>query len=208
MVDSPIHDTFGDDRRDIDFAEEYDEYIRANERLLKLKAGERLRHNPLARDIWDDVLQEGRIVQWMVLKRRPESTRQYVSGAMSHRITEVIQRDAWTGSEAKTGHPIDPLRRRDERDSVDDETLGVTEIVDSSDWVDQVIRSYHDGEIAEALSALTFTQRQQVYARFWCGMSEDEIAALQGVSKATISRHWRQDIRPRLARRLELLAGM
>jgi DNA-directed RNA polymerase specialized sigma24 family protein len=204
MSDSPIHDTFGDDRRDID----YEEYIAGNERLLKLKAGERLRHNQMARDIWDDVLQEGRIVQWQVLKRRPESTSQYVSGAMSHRITEVIQRDAWTGSEAKRGHPIDPLRRHTERDSVDDETMGIDEIVDSSDWVDEVIRSYHDGEIAEAMAALTFTQKQHVYARFWCGMTEDESAALQGVSKATVSRHWTNDIRPRLARKLELLAGM
>jgi RNA polymerase sigma factor (sigma-70 family) len=201
-MDSPIHDTFGDDRRDID----YEEYIRDNERLLKLKAGERLRHNEMARDIWDDVLQEGRIVQWMVLKRRPESTSQYVSGAMSHRIMEVIVRDAWTGSEAKTGHPIDPLRRRAERDSVDDETMGIDEIVDSSDWVDEVIAAYHDGEIQQALSSLTFTQRQHVFARFWCGMSEPEIAALQGVSKATVSRHWRQDIRPRLARRFAHLA--
>jgi RNA polymerase sigma factor (sigma-70 family) len=203
MYSGGIHDTFGDDRRDID----YEEYIRSNERLLKLKAGERLRHNQLARDIWDDVLQEGRIVQWRVLERRPESARAYVSGAMSHRISEVIKRDAWFGYEAKTGHPIDPLRRHDERDSTDDEEF-YYEVVQAADWVDHVMLAYHHGEIAQALSALTFTQRQHVYARFWCGMSEDEIAALQGVSKATISRHWRLDIRPQLQGRLAHLLGV
>lgn len=194
----PIHDTFGDDRRDVD----YEEYLLSNERLLKIKAAERLRHNGAARALWDDVLQEGRLVQWTVLEKRPDASRQYVHAAMSHRMTEVIMRDAWTGSEAKRGHPIDPLRRAGERDSVDDETLHLDEIVESSDWVDEVISAYHHGEIAQALDQLTFTQRQQVFARFWLGMSEAEIAALQGCSVSAVSRHWTQDIRPQLVAQL------
>ena len=178
------------------------EVIDCNERLLKIKAAERLRHNPASRALWDDVLQEGRIVQMTVLRKRPDATRQYVSASMSNRMTEVIMRDAWTGSEAKRGHPIDPLRRANERDSVDDETLHLDEIVESSNWVDDIINAYHHGEIAQALSALTFTQRQQVFARFWLGMSEPEIAALQGVSVSSVSRRWTQEIRPQLVGQL------
>jgi DNA-directed RNA polymerase specialized sigma24 family protein len=199
-----LSDTFGDDRRDIEF---YEEYILNNERLLKIKAAERLRHNPVSRNVWDDVLQEGRLVQFTVLKKRPESTREYVSAAMSHRIVEVISRDQWTGSECKRGHPIDPLRRPSERDSVDDETLHLDEIVESSNWVDEVINAYHHGEIAQALDQLTFTQRQQVFARFWLGMSEPEIAAIQGVSVSSVSRRWTQEIKPRLVEELGHLVG-
>ena len=69
-------------------------------------------------------------------------------------------------------------------------------------WVDEVINAYHHGEIAQALSALTFTQRQQVFARFWLGMSEPEIAALQGVSVSSVSRRWTQEIKPQLVGQL------
>lgn len=194
-----LSDTYGNDRRDVEY---FEEYLASNERLLRIKAAERLRHNPVSRNLWDDILQEGRLIQFTVLTKRPDATRQYVHAAMSKKITECIVRDAWTGSEAKRGHPVDPLRRPLERDSVNDETLHLDEIVDSSDWVDEVINAYHHGEIAQALAALTFTQRQQVFARIWCGMTEAEIAALQGVSVSAVSRHWTQDIRPQLLEKL------
>ena len=190
-------DGYGDDRSLEDYITEV---IDSNERLLKLKAAERLRHNPASRVIWDDVLQEGRIVQMEVLRKRPDATREYISASMSNRMNEVIRRGAWTGSEAKRGHPIDPLRRPGERDSIDDPDWDV--VISSGDWVDQVMWAYHHGEIAEAMSALTFTQRQQVFARIWCGMSEPEIAALQDVSVSTVSRRWTQEIRPQLTGRL------
>ena len=75
-----VNDGFGESRSDLD----YEEYLLDNERLLKLKAAERMRGSDVASDIWDDVLQEGRIVQWTVLEKRPDSARAYVSAAMSH----------------------------------------------------------------------------------------------------------------------------
>jgi RNA polymerase sigma factor (sigma-70 family) len=186
-------------------SEEMAEYIEANELLLRLKAAERMRGNERATDVWDDVLQEGRIVQFEVLKKRPGSAREYVSASMSHRIIEVLTRGTWTGMERTHGKPRDPLRRGD-RDSVDDETLQLDEVVDGSGWVESVQMAYHHGEIHQALAALTFTQRQHVVARIWYGMSEPEIAALQGCSVATVSRHWVKDIRPRLVEELAHLA--
>jgi DNA-directed RNA polymerase specialized sigma24 family protein len=194
---APLLDGFGDDRSLEDYITEV---IDSNERLLKIKAAERLRGNPTSRDIWDDVLQEGRLVQMQVIRKRPDATSQYVHAAMSHRMSEVISRGAWTGSEAKRGHPIDPLRRPAERDSLDDPDWDV--VISSGDWVEQVISGYHDGEIAQALDALTFTQKAHVVARIWYGLSEPEIAAMQHVSVSTVSRRWTQDIRPQLVRRL------
>jgi RNA polymerase sigma factor (sigma-70 family) len=191
---SGLQDGFGDDLT-------IDEYIQGNERLLRLKAGERTRGNDSARDIWDDLLQEGRIVQWTVLTKRPDSARQYVSAAMSNRIMECITRGTWTGMETHRGRPTDPLRRRD-RDSVDDETLQLADVVDQADLVEQVLVAYHDGEIHQALDQLTFTQKVHVVARFWYGMTNAEIAAQQGCSKQTVERQWREDIRPRLVREL------
>jgi RNA polymerase sigma factor (sigma-70 family) len=196
-----LQDGFGDALS----SEEMAAVIEANERLLRLKAGERLRGNSSATDVWEDVLQEGRIVQFEVLSKRPGSTREYVSAAMSHRIIEVLTRGTWTGMPTAQGKPRDPLRRGD-RDSVDDETLQLDQVVDSSNWVESVQMAYHYGEIHQALAALTFTQRQHVVARIWYGMSEPEIAALQGCSVATVSRHWVKDIRPQLAEELARLA--
>jgi RNA polymerase sigma factor (sigma-70 family) len=182
-------------------------YIEGNERLLKLKAGDRLRGSDAATDVWDDVLQEGRIVQWSVLEKRPESARAYVSAAMSNRITECVTRGTWTGMETHRGRPTDPLRRRD-RSSVDDETLQLDEVVDQANWVEEVLLGYHRGEILEALNALTFTQRVHVVRRFWGGWSNAEIAAAQGCSKQTVERQWREDIRPQLVDELEHLTGL
>lgn len=198
-----LSDGFGDDRSDLD----YEEYLLDNERLLKLKAGERMRGSDVASDIWDDVLQEGRIVQWTVLKKRPSSPPAYVSAAMSHRIIECLTRGTWTGMTRTHGKPRDPLRRRD-RDSVNDETLGLDEVIQAADLVDDVAVAYHHGEIMAALNALTFTQREYVVLRFWGGFSNVEIAALQGKTPGGVGAIWSRDIKPRLADKLELLADM
>jgi RNA polymerase sigma factor (sigma-70 family) len=191
-----LQDGFGDDLT-------IEEYIASNERLLKIKAAERTRGHEAARDIWDDLLQEGRIVQWAVLEKRPDSERSYVSAAMTNRIKECISRGTWTGLETHQGRPRDPLRRPgSSRSSVDDETLQLADVVDQADWVEHIQLAYHHGEISQAINALTFTQRVHVVARFWYGMSNAEIAAQQGCSKQTVERQWRETIRPHLVREL------
>jgi DNA-directed RNA polymerase specialized sigma24 family protein len=196
----PLQDGFGDDLS-------VEEFLQSNERLLKLKAGDRLRGHGDATDVWDDVLQEGRIVQWQVLAKRPDAPRSYVSAAMSNRIGEVISRGTWTGMETHQGRPVDPLRRRD-RASVDDETLQLADVVDAVDVLDEVLTGYHHGEIYQAINALTFTQRRYVFSRFWLGMSNAEIAAERGLSKGEMERQWRVNIRPQLVAQLEALATL
>jgi hypothetical protein len=188
-----LQDGFGDSLS----AEEMAAEIESRERLLRLKAGDRLRGSSASSDIWDDVCQEGRIVQFEVLLRRPDAPAAYVSAAMSNRITEVVTRGTWTGMSRTHGKQLDPLRRRD-RDSVDDETLQLDEVLQASSTLDEVLLAYHQGEILEALAAMTFTQRAHVVRRFWGGWSNAEIAAAQGCSKQTVERQWRTEIRPHL----------
>jgi RNA polymerase sigma factor (sigma-70 family) len=199
-----LDDGYGDDpvRREMD----YEEYIAENEGLLKLKAAERTRGNVTSSDTWDDLLQEGRIVQWTVLEKRPESARAYVSAAMSNRISECINRGTWTGLERTHGKPVDPIRRPlKSRDSVDDPD--VTIVVSSGDWVDHVMMAYHHGEIMQALNELTFRQREYVFDRFWLGMSNPEIAARRGLSTGEVERQWRCTIRPHLVEKLVHLSA-
>lgn len=188
-----INDGFGD-------ALSVEEEILGRERLLYLKASERLRGSQASSDIWDDVLNEGRIVQWLVRIKRPDAAREYISAAMTNRIKECISRGTWTGMETHRGRPTDPLRRAAAgRSSVDDETL---QLVDQANWVDEVLLAYHQGEIHQALDALTFTQKTHVVLRFWGGWSNAEIAARQGCSKQTVERQWRTEIRPHLLEEL------
>jgi DNA-directed RNA polymerase specialized sigma24 family protein len=198
-----LQDGFGDHLS----AEEMTVEIESRERLLRLKAGDRLRGSSASSDIYQDVLQEGRIVQFEVLSRRPDAPPAYVSAAMSNRITEVVSRGTWTGMSRTHGKQLDPLRRRD-RDSISDETLRLDEVVSSSQLLDEVALAYHHGEIAEAISALTFTQRVHVFSRFWMGMSNAEIAAAQGCSKQTVERQWRTEIRPHLVSQLGHLLNL
>jgi hypothetical protein len=198
-----LSDGFGDSLS----TEEMTAEIESRERLLRLKAGDRLRGSSASSDVWDDVLQEGRIVQFEVLLKRPNAPPSYVSAAMSNRISEVVSRGTWTGMSRTHGKQLDPLRRRD-RDSVNDETLQLDEVVATGQVLDEVLLAYHHGEILEALNALTFTQRAHVVRRFWGGWSNAEIAAAQGCSKQTVERQWRTDIRPQLVRRLGHLVNI
>ena len=201
---SSVQDGFGDHLTPA----EMEDYIASNERLLRLKAAERTRGNVSSNDTWDDVLQEGRIVQFTVLTKRPDAPRPYVSAAMSQRIVEVLTRGTWTGMETHRGRSTDPLRRPlKERESVDDERLQLDQVVDSGDWVEHALLGYHQGQIAQALDELTFTQKEAVVLRFWGGWTNAEIAARQGISKAEVERQWRGRIKPQLIEALAHLAS-
>lgn len=178
-----------------------DSYIRDNERLLRLKSAERA-NNPAD---WDDLLNEGRIVQWEVLAKRPDAPRAYVSAAMSMRLTEVAMRGKWFGMPSQQGKAsVDPLRRSD-RDSFDDPDSDI--VVVAAETLDRVLLAYHYGEISQALNDLPERHREYVLLRFWGGYSNAEIAAQRGILGKEIERQWRVLIRPRLAGVLSHLAG-
>jgi DNA-directed RNA polymerase specialized sigma24 family protein len=132
--------------------------------------------------------------------------RAYLNIATRQRLMAHVYRDQWFGTKP-TAHEKDPIRRAD-RFSLDDPDNVIDVVLDSATWIDQVLLGYHQGEIVEALNALTFTQREYVVLRFWGGFSNVEIAALQGKTPGGVGAIWSRDIKPKLAGKLELLANM
>ncbi len=68
--------------------------------------------------------------------------------------------------------------------------------------IDQVIEGYHAGEIARALATLTPKQREYVHARFWMGMSQQELVAHFGYSPSGIWGGERGGVKRKLAAEL------
>jgi hypothetical protein len=204
-----ISDGFGDEpvHQDLRLLEIVEEYLRGHERLVRLKVADRLRGSDAATDVYADLCNEARITAWKVLAKRPDAPPEYVSAAMSMRVSECLHRGTWTGMETHRGRPTDPLRRpMHQRASVSDETLRLDEILSSGSSLEEIMMRYHDGDIVRALNEeLTLSQRTHVVLRFWGGWSNSEIAAHQECSKQTVERQWRTEIRPRLVRRLGFL---
>lgn len=77
------------------------------------------------------------------------------------------------------------------------------EAVASQDYIGEVLTSYHDGEVMEALAALPQVWREYVYLRFWEGLSDERIAALLHVD---VRKGWKTKVAPALAETLHRLA--
>jgi hypothetical protein len=207
VISPVISDGFGDDpvRQDLTLLE-IEEYIRAREGLVRLKVADRLRGADNATDVYADLCNEARIVEWEVLAKRPGAPPEYVSAAMSMRIRECVTRGTWTGMATAQGKPRDPIRRPlRERSSVDDPDLDV--VVSSGDWAERIAMAYHHGEIMQALNDLPRLHREYVYHRFWEGRSNPEIAAERGLSPGEVERQWRVNIRPVLLAKLAYLSA-
>jgi RNA polymerase sigma factor (sigma-70 family) len=197
---SGIQDGFGDGPTvDEVLAEEEEFFVRNARHALVKKMG---RGFPAGAD--DDAVQEARIAAWQSWEKN--HNRAYLNVAARQRITQHVVRDQWFGTKP-VAHEKDPIRRAN-RSSFDDPDNGIDVLVDSATWVDQVLLGYHTGEILQALSALTFTQREYVVLRFWGGMTDTEIAAHQGKTRGGVSSVWHKAIRPALADQLALLSDL
>lgn len=192
-----IHDGFGDDLS-------VNEVLAAKDRLFQIMVSERST-DP---NIRDDVLQEARIVAWKILAspRNFDNRDAYLHAAARMRISEVAERQAWTGHTRKTGQPVDPLRRADKVSYDQLAEAGVVLI--AADVLYGVEVAYHYGQVHEAIRALPAQHRDFVYQKFWLGLTEPELAAAHDRSVATVSRWWVNEIRPVLRTRLLHMAGI
>jgi DNA-directed RNA polymerase specialized sigma24 family protein len=173
-MSSPYNDGFGD-ALSPEEAERLD-------RLNRIRVGERVGSHADA----DDVLQEARIATWRALPRAAtkDNPRAWLSVITFMRIIEILDRETWTGHTRVRGQPVDPLRAAGKR-SLDDPAFTLAEDLDGPSWVDSALFSYHEGEIARAISELSPRQRQYVYLRFWCGYGHMEIKGEFGMSDST-----------------------
>jgi len=197
-----IQDGFGDDPTVEEVLAEEEQFFVRNARHALVKRSGRA----FADGADEDAIQEARIAAWQSWEKN--HNRAYLNIAARQRLMAHVFRDQWFGTKP-TAHEKDPLRRNPaSRSSFDDPENGIDVLVDSSTWVDQVLWGYHQGEILQAIDALTFTQREYVVLRFWGGMSDTEIAAHQGKTRGGVSSVWFKTIRPHLAGQLALLSDM
>lgn len=152
----------------------------------------------------EDAVQEARIAAWRSLTEHPES-RAYMNIAARRRVSAHLYRDQWFGQLSRHGgvhNPVDPLRRRTGRDSIDDPDFGDLEAVDG---LSEVLLAYHYGDIMAAVNRLTPAQREYVYYRFWGGYTNVEIAAMRGVTPGSLGAMWSARIKPVLVESLGFL---
>jgi len=109
----------------------------------------------------DDLIQEGYIAMWKALSTFSSSrgSQDWWLKYKAHgRMLEVVRR---------TVH-----RNEDELSEAPEEALAAPDLLEALEL------AYHEGEIAEAISRLTPKQRRYVVARFWLGLSGNEMKQL------------------------------
>lgn len=172
--------------------------IRERDRLLHIQASELGVSDPGMRD---DLVQEGRIKLWDVLVREPDA-KGLLSVATKRRMMRLATgATTWTGQAGRQGLERDPLRRT--WDTTDDQDWPL--LIEGPGLAEGVELAYHHGELAHALNALPKRHREYVVLRFWGGLSNAEIAALQDVNPSNVARTWTEVIRPALVAHLSHL---
>lgn len=159
----------------------------------------------------EDLAQEGWIALWRAVRDYGKTDERYLHVTARNRMRLIAGGRPPLGSGARRGPRTEPtivdsLDRAYDKAAdgwMDDPLLVATAV----DMLDGVEAAYHDGEIAQALAALPFGHRQYVVARFWLGMTDVEIAAMQERDKRDVGRTWKRTIRPKLAERLGHLAA-
>lgn len=190
-----INDGFGE-LSDVEkvLLEEEDFIVRNARHALVKKMG-----RSFSEGLDEDAIQEARIAAWQSWIKH--QNRAYLNIAVRQRLVAHVYRDQWFGTKP-TAHEMDPIRRSS-RDSLDDPDIDV--VLTANESLEAVLMAYHDGEIVEAINALSPTQREYVVLRFWCGMTNPEIAAVQGKTPSGVSSIWSKAIRPSLLERLSHL---
>lgn len=189
--------------------------LRRKERLLQIIVSERS-SDPALRD---DLLQEARIRLLEVSRAKPDKGEAYWHKAVGYRVREVAGRKNWTG---KVGHRgwEDAMGASKKYDSLHrpissggdgevelGETLAIEDVL-APLALEKVEVSYHDGEIAQAISSLSPRQRAYVMQRFWGGRTHSEIGAEVGQSPNELSNEWITVIKPMLEEALQGLGGL
>lgn len=109
----------------------------------------------------DDVVQEGRVAMWRALYTHDASKGSLPSWLTGAAVLRM--RDVALGHGKEFGHA--PLRGSREVESVAVEDI--TTLLHGSVSLEGVELAYHHGEIMEALSRLSPSQREYVFLRFW-----------------------------------------
>ena len=115
-------------------------------------------------DDLQDIKQEGRVAMWRALETFDESRGSlpsWLTGAALQRMQDV----AWGRGQPFGHEAIRGSREVDVDTSLDSEPEDVVEAL-----LGYVEEAYHDGEVIDAIRALSPAQQQYVFLRFWGGL--------------------------------------
>jgi RNA polymerase sigma factor (sigma-70 family) len=134
-----------------------------------------------------DLVQEGYIAAWKALKSY-DSAQGPLDYWLKYKAHGRMKTLAIRGYGKEASRSLDEVVAGD----LGPATLGDTlESLDGAELLEQVDMAYHSGEVADAISRLTPSQRRYVAARFWLGLSGKEMREL-GVFSYDPSALWNQ----------------
>lgn len=136
----------------------------------------------------EDIVQEGRIAMWQAMSTWNPKKGALPSWLTSHanwRMKSVLTRKIWTGQPTNAGTPNELLSYRGIQTPLSLNKLmenvnGIDEFIKAAQLPDSIEIAYHHGEIAQALSELTPSQRRYVWLRFWKDVRGQELKAAFG----------------------------
>lgn len=191
-----LNDGFGDQLNVNEVLANYDGWLHRRAYQLSFNVEDR-----------EDVAQEGRIAMWKAIGTWDSDKGALPSWLTTHAnysMKECLSRRFWTG-QAKRSPGSGRTAVQQETYSLDkllESPDGVEHLLEAADMMDAALWAYHQGEIAEALDALSPAQRKYVVLRFWCGVQNGEMKLVYGYDPSALWTSQKNGARLKLRTRL------
>lgn len=130
----------------------------------------------------DDLVQEGWIAIWRVLKKEGDVPEHFLKNAAICKMRNVIRDDHRDCRDISRSRADGLPTQNIESHSADAEAPSVWTQLQTD--LGAIELAYHHGEIADALNALTPVQREYVVLKFWHGLSHAELVSHFGYKPA------------------------
>ncbi len=154
----------------------------------------------------EDLAQEGWVAMWRALPSYDPDRGALPGWLTDHAYWRMLK---LAGSRAWLGRPKQNLGRGSLRDYTElpSSDSSVWELLAAADALDGVLLAYHRGQILEAISQLTPSQRRYVYLRFWCGYKTPDLTEAFGYDPSSLWHSSKNGARHKLRESLEVLAS-
>lgn len=154
---------------------------------------------PRDHEVYRDLVQEGLMKYWAVLRSHPDQQKSYYVKSAQQRMLDVFTRRA-----PMLGSADGINRYRPKTTAVDfaEHPYLIDQVQIAPDPLDLIVASYHEGEVRQALDLLCEEDRVYVIERFWKGTKGIDIDAMLGLSYGRGAQRWTRRIKPRLVEAL------
>jgi RNA polymerase sigma factor (sigma-70 family) len=130
----------------------------------------------------EDLAQEGWIAMWRVLKKEGDVPEHFLKNAAICRMRNIIRDDHRDCRDIRRSRADGLPAQSIDNHGAEAETPSVWVKLQTD--LGAIELAYHHGEIADALNALTPTQREYVVLKFWYGLSHAELVSHFGYKPA------------------------